>query len=77
MTKGTNQVVSLSPRDWCGIIGCVLTVILALVGGYLRHDRSLSQLDVHIQAQAQRIEAVEKAVENIEERLWLGRSTQP
>lgn len=46
----SGQTVRLSIRDWYGILAIAATVIAAVFGAYLHHDRLLTQL-VAVQGQ--------------------------
>ena len=70
MTRDSDgsSIVFLSTRDWCGIFAIGLTITLALVASYLRHDRMLTEVLTRQAATAERLEDVERSVERLEDR---------
>jgi hypothetical protein len=64
-----NNIVTLSLRDWVGILA-VFTTVLALVGAaYLRHDRYLTEvlvkqdfMEVQMQDMKDRVQQIETAL---------------
>ena len=70
MTRDSDRssIVFLSTRDWCGIFAIGLTIALALVASYLRHDRMLTEVLTRQAATGERLEDVERSVERLEDR---------
>jgi hypothetical protein len=65
MTRvGSCDTVSLSIRDWFGIIASVATVLVALMGVYLHHDRALTKIGTRQDIILERLNKVEDLVDN-------------
>ena len=65
MTRNPMQrdVVSLSANNWLALIAIIVSALLFIVSGYLRHDRLLTEVIVQQQAQAERMERIESTLE--------------
>ena len=57
------DVVSLSASNWLALIAIIISALLFIVSGYLRHDRLLTELIVQQQAQADTIDRIERTLE--------------
>ena len=66
MTRGTDNTVRLSLRDWAGLAALALGLLGTLTAQYLRHDRLLTELLVRQAATSERVQQVERAVERLE-----------
>jgi len=69
MTKNHNQIVTLSTRDWLGLIGIIITLTIVTLAGYLRHDRYLTEVIVRQGYLADSQDIMNERINNIEERL--------
>ena len=69
MTKNHNQVVTLSLRDWVGLVGIFVTLIVVILAGYLRHDRYLTEVIVRQEYLAESQDIMNERINKIEERL--------
>jgi len=75
MTKRTGStIVHLSSRDWCALLTIAGTIGLGVLASYLRHDRMLMELLTRQQATSERMEAVERSVERLEDRAMQGKT---
>ena len=65
MTRNPMQrdVVSLSASNWLALIAIIISALLFIVSGFLRHDRLLTEVIVQQQAQAERMERIERTLE--------------
>jgi hypothetical protein len=63
MTLEQNNTVRLSARDWAGIIGVVLTLLVVVGNAYLAHDRLLTQLVTQQSVMNQRLDKIENKLE--------------
>lgn len=64
MTRmGGCDTVRLSAKDWVGIIASVATVLIALMGVYLHHDRALVAIGTRQEQIIDRIDRVEGLVD--------------
>ena len=65
MTRNPVQrdIVSLSINNWLALIAIIVSALLFIVSGYLRHDRLLTELIVQQQAQADTIDRIERTLE--------------
>lgn len=69
MTKRTtSSIVHLSTRDWACILAVAATMGCALLASYLRHDRMLTEVLTRQATAVERIEAVERSVDRLEDR---------
>ena len=69
MTKNHNQIVTLSLRDWVGLVGIFMTLIVVILAGYLRHDRYLTEVIVRQGYLADSQDMMNERINKIEERL--------
>ena len=69
MTRDRANRVSLSVRDWFGIVGIAFGIFTACGAGYLRIDRSLSELSIGQSHQAQIIDGLNTDIQRLEARL--------
>ena len=65
MTRSTTHrdIVSLSVNNWLALIAIIVSALLFIVSGYLRHDRLLTEVIVQQQAQAERMERLERTLD--------------
>lgn len=56
---GTRTTVSLSVKDWFGIIGVAFAIFTTIIGVYLHHDRQLTTVLTRQEAILDRIDRVE------------------
>ena len=63
MTLEQNNTVRLSARDWAGIIGVVITLLVVVGNAYLAHDRLLTQLVTQQSMMNQRLDKIEIKLE--------------
>ena len=73
MTKNLNQVVTLSPRDWLGLVGIFTTLIVVMLAAYLRHDRYLTEVIVRQGYMAEQQTIINERIDSIEIKLEGGR----
>ena len=57
------DVVSLSANNWLALIAIIVSALLFIVSGYLRHDRLLTELIVQQQAHADTFVRIERTLE--------------
>jgi hypothetical protein len=69
MTKNHNQIVTLSVRDWVGLVGIFVTLTVVILAGYLRHDRYLTEVIVRQGYLAESQDQMSERINQIEERL--------
>jgi hypothetical protein len=69
MTKNHSQIVTLSVRDWVGLLGITLTLIVVILAGYLRHDRYLTEVIVRQGYMAETQDRMSDRINQIESRL--------
>lgn len=66
--------VRLSLRDWFGILGVagtiLVTLLIAGVGAYLRHDRILTEIAAGQRHQVERIQQLEDDISRLEDTLF-------
>jgi len=58
-----SNIVKLSPGDWAKIAGVAITLAGGLLGVYLHHDRLLTMLVVEQGHTNQRLERIEKKLD--------------
>ncbi len=64
MTRlGSPETVRLSIKDWVGIITSVTTVLIAIMGVYLHHDRLLITIGTRQEQIIDRLDRVEDLVD--------------
>ena len=69
MTRRPDNVVTLSTRDWLGLIGIFVTLITLMLAAYLRHDRYLTEVLVRQEYLAIQQVAISDRIDKIETRL--------
>ena len=69
MTKNHTQIVTLSFRDWVGLVGIFATLIVVILAGYLRHDRYLTEVIVRQEYLAESQDQMSERINQIENRL--------
>ena len=71
MTRETDNpaVVSLSKKDWVGILSVVLALGTVLTAAYLRHDRYLTELLVKQEYQSAQQVVIQERIDQIEREL--------
>lgn len=69
MTRDASNRVSLSVRDWFALVGIAFGIFTACAAGYLRIDRSLSELSIGQTHQAQIIDGLNRDIQRLEARL--------
>jgi hypothetical protein len=63
VTTQSGLKVSLQWGDWVRLGAILVTITVALLGAYLRHDRMLSEVLLNVQQQERRLQL-------LEQRLW-------
>lgn len=69
MTQQPNNVVKLCTRDWTGILGVALTLLIAVLASYLAHDRKLTENTIRLEYQQLQLERLTIDFEGLESRL--------
>ena len=69
LTRENGNRVSLSVRDWFALVGIAFGIFTACAAGYLRIDRSLSELSIGQTHQAQIIDGLNQDIQRLEARL--------
>ena len=69
MTRDRSDRVSLSVRDWFALVGIAFAIFSAVAAGYLRIDRSLSELSLGQTHQASIIDGLNQDIQRLEARL--------
>jgi CHASE1-domain containing sensor protein len=64
----TGQIVHLSLKDWIAIAVGIGTLVVMIGGAYLRQDRMLSELMVLSRMQQDRLEKLERRIDEIQVR---------
>ena len=64
MTMDNGRTVSLSFKDWLGLITLVLTVTGIMVGCWVQSLRMLERMDATIEAHSQRIQRIETQLDH-------------
>lgn len=64
----TGQIVHLSLKDWIAIAVGIGTLVVMIGGAYLRQDRMLSELMVLSRLQQDRLEKLERRIDEIQQR---------
>lgn len=67
MTTTSGLKVRLQWGDWVRLGAILVTLTVALLGAYLRHDRMLSEVLLNVQQQERRLQL-------LEQRLWDARA---
>ena len=57
--ESNNATVHLSVRDWMAIAGVAITILIAVLGSFLHHDRLLVQVATQQQSMSQRLDRIE------------------
>ena len=66
MTRNTSNTVTLSGRDWAGIIAIFMKVMTLVGAAYLRHDRYLTEVLVKQDYMEEQIDEMKDRVKLIE-----------
>jgi len=69
MTRNSSDRVSLSFRDWVALVAIAFSIFTACTAGYLRIDRSLSELSLGQSHQAHIIDGLNQDIQRLEARL--------
>lgn len=72
MTQQPNNVVKLSGRDWTGIVGVAVTLLIAVLASYQAHDRKLTENSIRLEFQQSQLERLTIDLERLEDRLQEG-----
>ena len=72
MTQQPNNVVKLSGRDWTGILGVAVTLLIAVLASYQHHDRKLTENSIRLEYQQSQLERLTRDLESLEARLEPG-----
>ena len=72
MTQQPNNVVKLSGRDWTGILGVAVTLLIAVLASYQHHDRKLTENSIRLEYQQSQLERLTRDLESLEARLEQG-----
>lgn len=72
MTRGGSDSVRLSARDWLGLSGILFALITAIATTYAQMDRSLVELRVQSNYQAEQLSALRSDIERLESVLLRG-----
>lgn len=68
MTREADNTVKLSLRDWLAIGALATTIMGAVLGAFVHHDRLLMQLVTQQQAANSRLDKIEAKIETKLER---------
>ena len=60
-----NATVHLSVKDWVGIVGVAFTILAAIMGVYVHHDRQLTEV---ITRQEMVLDRVNRIEDNLDKR---------
>ena len=63
MTRSPDNTVHLGAKDWLGIAGITFTILSALFGIYLHHDRQLTEVLTRQQTLVERVERIENSLD--------------
>lgn len=69
MTRDRTDRVTLSVRDWIVMVSIAFSLFSACAAGYLRIDRSLSELSIGQSHQAQITDGLNQDIQRLEARL--------
>ena len=64
MTRSSDNTVHLSVKDWCGIVGAVITILSALLAVYVHHDRQLTEVLTRQETLVDRVERIERSLDS-------------
>ena len=63
------NVVSLSIRDWVGLLAIFVTLLTLMMAAYLRHDRYLTETLVRVGYLSEQQDEINNRIDEIEARL--------
>jgi hypothetical protein len=65
MTRTTKDpsIVRLSGRDWFGLLGIFITIMIVVCGAYLRHDRLIIEVLTRQQTITDRLDRLETQID--------------
>ena len=66
MTVNSDRTVSLSAKDWCGILASIMTILGSLFAVYIHHDRQLTLIMTRQEMVIERINRIEDKQDQIQ-----------
>jgi len=63
MTTESGRIVNLSFRDWLGLIGLVISMLVIVVGCWIQLIRMMERIDASVQFHNQRLQRIESQLD--------------